>query len=140
MAKIDQVDDHGLEVIRKAGFIPDDTYKTQYGIRTSATGTFKPTGLQTDFLITTLSVSDTAVALPTTALSNRNSMIIYNTSDTYTLYLGKSNVTADTVNGTTSGWKIFPEGYQAFDITDSIIIYGIMETGVTVTVQVLEIA
>jgi len=35
MASTEQVDDHGLETIRKAGRIPDNTNPTQYAIRTT---------------------------------------------------------------------------------------------------------
>lgn len=34
MARIEEVSDHGLEVLKKAATVPDDTYKTRYSLRT----------------------------------------------------------------------------------------------------------
>ncbi len=98
-----------------------------------------PSGLKTDFEVTTLSVSTTVLALPATPLLKRNSIIIYNLSATEILYMGKSNVTADVVDGITSGWQIAPNSYFSTDITDAIILYGVFATG-THKVQVLELA
>jgi hypothetical protein len=98
-----------------------------------------PSGLKTDFEVTTLSVSTTVLALPATPLLKRNSIIIYNLSTTEILYMGKSSVTADVVDGITSGWQIAPNSYFSTDITDAIILYGVFATG-THKVQVLELA
>lgn len=139
MAQISKVDDHGLEVLKKAGFIPDDTKLTEYALRTSATGTFTPSGLQTNIRTTTLDVSTTAQLLPTIALENRNSLIVYNSSQTDKLYLGGSDVTADMVLGTTSGYELAPQSFFNIDITDDIVLYGIVSNG-TVRVKVTEVA
>ena len=108
-------------------------------VRTSATGVFQPTGLKTGFKVTTMNVGATAVKLPVTAITKRNSWIVYNLSTTHTLYLGPdSSVTADTVIGVTSGWQVAPLAYFSFDVTDKIDIYGICTTDIMV--QLLEIA
>jgi hypothetical protein len=88
-----------------------------------------------------MDVSNSAVLLPTTALLNRNSLSIRNLSNTNTLYVGfTSGVTADSVNGTTSGWDVGPQESFNLDITDDIVIYGICETGKPVKIKVMELA
>jgi len=103
-------------------------------------GSFTPSGLFTDWVITTMDVGDVAIALPILALTGSNSIIIHNKSATETLYIGKSNVTADTVNGTTSGWEIPKNSYYALDVKNNIVIYGRCETGKTVKVKIMELA
>lgn len=98
-----------------------------------------PSGLKTDFEVTTLSISTTAIALPPTALIKRNSIIVYNASQTEILYIGKTYVSANVVNGITSGWQVPPQSYFSTDITDAITLYGIYATG-THFVQILELA
>lgn len=102
-------------------------------------GTFTPSGLNVELKVTTLVVGDTAVALPATALDNRNSISIQNKSSN-TIYIGNSDVTADTVVGTTSGFELLPNGFINFDITDNVVLYGRCETGQSATVKVLELA
>jgi hypothetical protein len=109
-------------------------------VKTSAKGTFKPTGLNSAMRITTMSVGDTEVKLPAAALSNRNSMMIQNKDSAETLYVGPTGVTADTVMGTSSGWEVDPSGFLAFDITDGIDVFAIAPSGKTITVKVMEIA
>ena len=133
----DQIlDDHGLEVIRKAGKLDDDN---NYRIRTEAEST--PAGLRESIRITTLEITDTASLLPATALTNRNSMEIYNTDTSNSIWIGPSNsVTADCVVGTTSGKEISSGSYWNIDITDDIVLYGIAKSGNTVKIQVMEVA
>lgn len=108
-------------------------------VRTSATGVFQPTGLKTGFKITTMNVGTTATKLPLSAISKRNSWIIYNRSATETLFVGPdATVTADAVVGITSGWPVAPLSYFSFDVTDSIDIWGISTQ--TILVQIMEIA
>lgn len=110
------------------------------GIVGSVTGEFTTSGLSQTIKVTTLDVGDTESALPATALAERNSMLILNTSTTDTLYIGPTGVTADSVVGTTSGHEIAPENSFAIDITDGITLFGIAETGKTIRVKVTELA
>lgn len=104
-------------------------------------GEFVPTGLTVSGLVTTLDVGDTAQLLPTSSLSGRNSLVIRSYSSTDTLYIGfNSSVTADLVVGSTSGFQVPPLGEFRCNITDDISVYGITETGVTVRIQVVELA
>lgn len=98
-----------------------------------------PSGLKTAFRNTTQSVSTSAVALPLVSLTGRNSIVIYNLSNTEILYIGNSNVTADVVDGTTSGWQVAPNSYFSTDITPNITLYGIYANG-SHKVQTLELA
>ena len=50
------------------------------------------------------------------------------------------NVTADTVDGTTSGWELAPNSFLNFDITDDVIIYAITPIGQTAKVKILEMS
>jgi hypothetical protein len=109
-------------------------------IRTTSTGTYTPTGLKTGLKITTMEITDVATPIPLAAFNQRNSISIYNKDSVNTVYVGPSNVTADTVIGTTSGWEMDAGSYLNFDITDSIIIYAICESGKTAIIKVLEIA
>ena len=104
------------------------------------TGEFTPTGLMVEIKITTLDVGDTESALPATALSGRNSIVVHNTDLVETLYVGPTGVTADNVVGTTSGHEIGPRETFALDIQDDIVLYGIAPTGKTIRVKVTEVA
>lgn len=139
MAQIDDVVDHGLEVLKKSAYIPDDTKKTRYALRTSSTGTFTPTGLKTAFKVTTMEIGVTPVALPVTALSGRNSMEVHNLDTARRVYIGNSNVTADAVVGTTSGKELDASSFWSVDVTDQIILYGIVASG-TALVKITEVA
>lgn len=105
----------------------------------SVSGTFSPTGLTKGLLVTTMTITDVAVKLPLSALLKRNAISIQN-KGIEMLYLGNANVTADSVEGITSGWEVFAKSYMNFDITDDIEIYGICETGKTVLIKILELA
>lgn len=100
-------------------------------------GEFTPSGLRTDLKVTNFTVGDTAVPLPASALTNRNSMIIYNKSATDILFIGKSDVAN---SGANEGWEIDPGTYFSLDITDDIVIYGIAPAGQTISVKTLELA
>ena len=109
-------------------------------VRTSVTGEITPTGLKTDWIITTISVSTSAIKIPTTNLGSRNAISIHNLDASKILYIGPDNtVTANAIVGTTSGWEIGPGNFLNFDITDAIDIYAIAPSG-TILVKVLEIA
>lgn len=133
--------DHGLEAIRKSAeeITPGDI--TEYRIRTSATGTFSPTGLSTGFLVTTMTVGDTAIEIPSTPLTARNSLEIHNLSLTTTVFIGPDNaVTADRVNGSTSGKEVPANSVWNIDVTDAIVLWGICPTGESAQIKVMEIA
>jgi hypothetical protein len=98
-----------------------------------------PSGLKTAFRNTTMDVSTTALPLPSMSLTARNSIVIFNVSSTQTLYIGNSDVTADVINGITSGWQVAPQSYFSTDITPAITLYGVFASG-THKVQVLELA
>ena len=139
------VDTHGLEAIRKSAnpITPGDNSDLYIATKVieDITGSFAPSGLRTGWLITTLLVSATAIKIPTTAFTDRNSIEIHNLSSTYNLYIGPANtVTADAVAGTTSGKIIPPDSYWSIDITDAIDIYGICASGESALVQVMEVA
>jgi len=109
-------------------------------VRTSAEGTFEPSGLTTIWVNTTIDVSTTAVKIPSTNLVNRNAISIHNTDSTKVLYLGPtSSVTADSAIGNTSGRQLGPGNFINFDIKDSIDIYAIAVSG-TIRVHIMEIA
>lgn len=105
------------------------------------TGELTVSGLRTAGRTTTMDIPDSAIPIPAAPLTSRNSLSLTNLSPTETIYIGFStSVTADNVLGTTSGWEVGPnEGFN-LDVTDSIIIYAIAETGKTVRVKVLELA
>lgn len=135
------VDDHGLEAIRKSTeeITPGD--KSEYRIRTTATGTFTLSGLQNGGRVTTMTVGDTAIPLPATPLAARNAISIRNLSSTDKLYIGYSTaVTADRVVGVTSGDEIDPDAGFNVDITDEVILYGICESGKSVMIKVHELS
>jgi len=114
----------------------DDNY-----VARRVTGKFDatPAGLRTDWRTTTQDVSTSAIKLPATALSDRNAISIHNLDSSATLYLGKDNtVTANSVDGITSGWEIPPGGKFNTDITQLIELYGISTT--TIKIKILEIS
>jgi len=140
-----QIQDHGLDVIRKAGrfIVPGDKtgYYLAVNILDAITGSFSPSGLSKEMKITTITVSDTAIVIPATALTDRNSMSIYNKSTTTIVYIGPSNsVAASSVDGTTSGWEIDPGSYFSLDIKDDIEIYAICPSGESAQLKIMELA
>lgn len=102
------------------------------------TGDITPSGLHVAGRVTTMSVSTSAVALPATALTNRNAISVTNLSTSQTLFIGfSSSVTADRAIGTNAGWEIGPnEGFN-LDIKDNIVIYGISAGSITVKIMEL---
>lgn len=102
-------------------------------------GSLNVVGFTKEWKVTTVSVGTTAVAIPTTSLTDRNTLIIWNKDNAATLYIGPANtVTADDA-ATTGGWEILPREMLNIDITDSIQVYAIVASG-TVTVKILEAA
>ena len=107
--------------------------------RTTASGTFSPTGLTTELKITTMTIGDTATKIPLSALGDRNALALHN-KGAVTLYIGNSDVTADSAVGTTSGWEVESNSFLNLDIRDTIEIYGRCEAGQSVTVKLMELA
>ena len=67
-----------------------------------------------------LTIDGTAVAIPTTALSKRRTLIIMNNSTGgQILYVGNSDVT------TADGFPIYPRATIRFDIEDDVEVYGV---------------
>lgn len=137
------VNDHGLDAIRKST-VPypnpaDPSNRSEFQIRT--TGTSRFAGLSESMRTTTMDVTDIAVKMPTTPLTNRNSLEVHNLDDTYTLFVGTdSSVTADRVDGVTSGKEIPPLSFWNLDITNDIELWGIVETGQTIKIKITEVA
>ena len=135
------VNDHGLEVLKKAAIEVDGSDPlTEYRLRTSGTGTFSPTGLNTAIKITTMDIGDTETLLPISALDGRNSFLIRNFDTVETLYVGPTGLTADNVIGTTSGWDVPKNSYLPMDVTNNVPLYGIAPTGKTIRVKIMELA
>lgn len=109
-------------------------------VRTSAEGTFSPSGLRQAMKITTMLVGDTAIALPATALTGRNSVTIHNKSSALTLYVGPSNVTAGDDIGVTAGYEIPPNSFLNFDVSADILLFGVVASGQEIKVKVMELA
>jgi hypothetical protein len=111
-------------------------------VKETVGSTFTPAGLRTAIKVTTMDVtSAAALALPATALTDRNSLVVHNaTTGAEILYVGPSNVTADNVVGTTSGHEVGPGETFAVDIQDNIILYGRAASGETVRVKITEVA
>lgn len=112
-------------------------------LRTSATGNFTFSGLSTELKNTTMTITDTAVQAPPTPLSNRNSLTIFNLSTTTTVFLGNSDVTANTPGSLpdyTWGQELRPQSFWNVDITNSIVVYLRCKTGESATVKITEYA
>lgn len=134
IVSLPDLDKNAFEVLDEPNFIVARRVKIYEG-----TVEATPSGLKIAFRNTTTTLSTTALPLPATALTKRNSIIIYNLSTTEILYIGNSDVTADVVDGITSGWQVAPQSYFSTDITPAITLYGVYATG-THKVQILELA
>lgn len=105
------------------------------------TGEIVPAGVEEAFLVTTLEVTDTAATIPSTALSNRKSIVIRNLSTTDSIFIGPtSSVIAGDAIGTNAGWDVGPNESFNVDFANAIEIYAIAEAGKTVKVKVFEAA
>lgn len=79
-------------------------------------------------LSTAVSVLVTATAIPTTSLSRRVSLDVYNNDPTAVLYLGHSGVT------TTNGRPVQPGGSFQCVINQGVVLYGISTASINVRV------
>ena len=114
------VDDHGWEVLKKSGELVTPGDLGDMYIKTRVTnpssdpvqisGAFTFSGLSKEWKVTTIQVTDTAVKIPTTSLTDRNSLTIKNVDDANNIYLGPANtVTAIFAIGNLDGLLI-PSG------------------------------
>lgn len=77
-----------------------------------------------------VSLGGTATIIPTTALSGRHLVYIFNNSNDI-IYIGASDVT------TSNGYPIYPHGQFVFQIDENIDIYGI-SAGTNSDIRILE--
>lgn len=127
-------DDHGLEVLRRSAEEVNSS-PTAYRLRTTATGTFTPTGLTTEGKFTEVTINtSTWTALPATALSARNTINIQNDTG--------ENVKLNYDSGVVGfvGILLPDGGERSYPITDSIVIYAKSETTDGVVLGVEELA
>ena len=81
------------------------------------------------FKTTAVTVTTSATALPTSSLSNRRSIIVYNNDASVTLYIGGSDVSA------TNGVPVTAGTYSApVDAGSSMTLYGIAASSINVRV------
>lgn len=107
----------------------------------SMTGEFTLTGLHIGGRNTTMNVTATATLIPAVAFASRNSITVTNLSLVDTIYIGfDSSVTADSVVGTTSGFPVSPQAGFNLDITTTVPLYAIAESGKTVKIIITELA
>jgi hypothetical protein len=111
-------------------YVLNDSGET--AIRTKGEGVFKPSGLNVEGKLTQVTLNtSTWVALPTTALANRNAISILNTST--------DDILIQYDNAAAFGLTIGPDEERQYDITDAIIIYGKATVG-TPTILIEELA
>ena len=103
------------------------------GRRSDLIGAIEATG--STFAYGTITVTDVAVAIPTTNLPNRKAITIFNMSKNADeiVYIGNSAVT------TANGYPLQPSQGLPFDLSDGAKIYGIAEAGQSISVRWLEI-
>jgi len=105
-------------------------------VRTSAKGTFSPSGLTIGGKITKVTVTDSSwVALPTTALINRNALSLQNRSG-FDIAVNFVNTEAYA-----DSW-IVADGFELhYAIKDSIVIYAKAQSGAgSISILVKELA
>lgn len=141
--------EHGIEGLRKAAEYvnPGDLSETYLKVKNPTgqpidiSGSFVFSGLSLAIKTSTINVTDTATALPATALASRNSLVIRNLSTTDILYIGGATVTAgQTVGSFTDGYEVDPGQEFSVDIANGLALYGIAESGKTIKVKITEFA
>lgn len=80
-----------------------------------------------------VTVTATATKLPSTNLTNRKAITLFNMSETDIVYLGNSDVT------TANGYPLERRQGLPLDLSTGAQIYGICESGKTAEVRVLEV-
>jgi hypothetical protein len=119
---------------------PNNKVAVDTNILNVISGTFAQSGLTKELKNTTMTITDVATEIPATPLTDRNAIAIFNKHASQTLYIGNSDVTADTVDGKTSGWEIDPNSYIQLDIRDTITLYAVFPTGESGKVKIMEVA
>lgn len=90
------------------------------------TGTFKPSGLNVGGLITHVPLTDGSwTAVPTSALADRNNIVVQNISGNGGVVLWNYSNTAPA----TEGFRIEDGGHKSVGITDDILVYCRMLSG-----------
>lgn len=102
-------------------------------------GSISFSGLSVGMEVTVVTVMDSATALPSTALLNRNNITLRNLDTANTVFVKDEN-TVTASGGGNQGWRIEPESDLILDITDSIGLYGICSAGQSAIVEILELA
>lgn len=132
----DPVDTYGLEVLRKVAE-EDPTKTTKYRFRTTSTGSFSPSGLQTGFRHTDVTIDSTSwTPLPATALTDRNSIFLRNRSG---IEIKINSDITDALPAGYVGTAIEADETYSVDLADEVIIYAKAASG-TPTIEVTEYA
>ena len=84
-------------------------------------------------LVTPLSLTGTAIRLPTTPLEYRRAISVSNNNTVHTIFIG-----FDPALTSSTGFPILPEGQLSMDINAEVILYGVTG-GPTINVRVLEL-
>lgn len=103
----------------------------------AVSGSFTFSGLSTAIKISNITVTDTPTALPITALTNRNTLILENRDAILPIYIGDASVSNSGIN---EGWEVLATSQFATDITDAINLYAIAPAGQSITVKIMELA
>ena len=101
-------------------------------------GEFTTSGLSIGMRTSVVSASDTVIGLPAVAFASRNNIVLRNLDAANTVFIDDANTV--TSSGANQGWRLLPESDLTLDITDAIGLFGICDTGLTATVEILEIA
>jgi hypothetical protein len=131
MAQIDDVSDHGLEVLKKCAIVRDDTYKSRYSLRVASKDEYTSSYNSIDVAKTTITVSATKIATPTSG----NFSICNKSSNT--IYIGGASVTA--LTGFPLSQNEWVE-FRDFQENNDNKIYGIVSEGTAIAYSLGEIA
>jgi len=120
-------------------FVNDDQGHVARNVQIGG-GNVTPGGVRNAIRNSVIQITDSATAIPITALSPRNSYTLHNKSDEDTIYIGNSDVTADTVVGSnTSGYELDPGSRLNVDIAETVTLYGRCESGKSAILKVMEL-
>ena len=81
---------------------------------------------------TIVTISNTATAIPTTALKGRKTLLIKNLSSSVTVYIGSSTVTANEEN--TGGFPLQYQESLSVDLGENTTLYGICASSAKVSI------
>lgn len=129
---VDKIRDMQIVDLEQAKFLYDEDGNVI--VRTSAKGSFTPSGLTNGGLITEVEINSTTwTALPASPLSARNALAIQNRSGENI----KINYADDVVGYV--GIEISNSGERFYNITDEIVVYA-KSSSSTVTITVEELS